>query len=59
MTDHQKPEVFSYFDENTNAACYILKDPLSSSCAIIDSILDFDLASGTVSYTHLTLPTKA
>lgn len=52
MTDHQKPEVFSYFDENTNAACYILKDPLSSSCAIIDSILDFDLASGRISTGH-------
>ena len=52
MTEHQKPEVFSYFDETTNAACYILKDPLSASCAVIDSILDFDFASGRISTNH-------
>ena len=46
------PEVFSYFDENTNAACYIVKDPNSSSCAVIDSILDFDMAAGSVHTTH-------
>ncbi len=47
-----KPEVFSYFDETTNAACYILKDPSSNSCAVIDSILDFDLAAGRVTTKH-------
>ena len=40
------PEVHSYFDQTTNAACYIVKDPSSSACAIIDSIWDFDMASG-------------
>ena len=43
------PEVFGYFDENTNAVCYIVKDPASDACAVIDSILDFDMASGTIS----------
>ena len=42
----QHPEVHCFFDEATNAACYIVKDPASLSCAIIDSIWDFDLASG-------------
>ena len=46
------PEVHSYFDENTNAACYILKDPASKSCAVIDSILDFDMASGSTHTAH-------
>lgn len=46
------PEVFSYFDEKTNAACYIVKDPNSSSCAVIDSILDFDLAAGSTQTAH-------
>ena len=42
------PEVFGYFDENTNAASYIVKDPSSSKCAIIDSVLDFDAAAGAI-----------
>ena len=46
------PEVHSYFDEATNAACYIVKDPSSTSCAIIDSILNFDLASGQTNTEH-------
>ena len=40
------PEVFTYFDEPTNAACHIVKDPGSNAIAIIDSILDFDAAAG-------------
>ena len=46
------PEVYSYFDVTTNAACYILKDPASNACAVIDSILDFDIASGSTQTTH-------
>ena len=46
------PEVHSYFDEATNAACYIVKDPSSTSCAIIDSIWNFDLASGQTNTEH-------
>ncbi len=48
----QNPEVHCFFDEETNAACYIVKDPASQSCAIIDSIWDFDLASGTMHTAH-------
>ncbi len=40
------PEVFSFFDEPTNTASYVLKDPASNAAAIIDSVLDFDAASG-------------
>ena len=43
-----EPEVFDFFDEKTNAASYIVKDPSSSKCAIIDSVLDFDVTSGTL-----------
>ena len=46
------PEVHSYFDEATNAACYIVKDPSSTSCVIIDSIWNFDLASGQTNTEH-------
>ena len=50
MTHPVRPEVTSFFDEATNAVCHILRDPSSSACAVIDSILDFDMASGTVSH---------
>ena len=46
------PDVRSYFDITTNAACYILKDPESNACAVVDSILDFDMASGTTHTAH-------
>jgi glyoxylase-like metal-dependent hydrolase (beta-lactamase superfamily II) len=47
---HVKPEVTSFFDEPTNTVTYIVKDPHSKSCAIIDSVLDIDYASGRISY---------
>ncbi|HWV79930.1 MAG TPA: MBL fold metallo-hydrolase [Hyphomicrobiaceae bacterium] len=40
------PEVFSFFDEPTNTASYVLKDPATNAAAIIDSVLDFDNAAG-------------
>ncbi len=43
------PEVFSFFDEPTNTASHILKDPASKAAAIIDSVLDFDAAAGRTS----------
>jgi glyoxylase-like metal-dependent hydrolase (beta-lactamase superfamily II) len=43
------PEVFSFFDEPTNTATHVLKDPASKAAAIIDSVLDFDAASGRTS----------
>ena len=49
------PEVLSYFDHATNAACYIVKDPTSNACAVIDSILDFDMAAGSVTTDHADL----
>lgn len=47
-----KPEIYSYFDETTNAACYVVKDPTSTACAIVDSILDFDAAAGLTDTKH-------
>lgn len=40
------PEVFAFFDEPTNTATYVLKDPATQAAAIIDSVLDFDAAAG-------------
>lgn len=41
-----KPEVTSFFDDATNTITYVVRDPGGSSCAIIDSVLDFDYSSG-------------
>ncbi|PHQ26047.1 MBL fold metallo-hydrolase [Marinobacter guineae] len=40
------PLVTHFFDEPTNTFSYIVQDPNSSACAIIDSVLDFDYAAG-------------
>jgi glyoxylase-like metal-dependent hydrolase (beta-lactamase superfamily II) len=41
-----KPDVRAFFDPATWTLTYIVKDPDSSSCAIIDSVLDYEVASG-------------
>ncbi|MBL27800.1 MAG: MBL fold metallo-hydrolase [Rhodospirillaceae bacterium] len=41
-----KPEVKAFFDEPTFTVSYIVKDPDSDACAIVDSVLDFDPAAG-------------
>lgn len=40
------PEVISFFDHATNTISYVVRDPEGRNCAIIDSVLDFDYASG-------------
>jgi glyoxylase-like metal-dependent hydrolase (beta-lactamase superfamily II) len=40
------PDVHAFFDEATNTITYVVADPQGSSCAVIDSVLDFDYASG-------------
>jgi glyoxylase-like metal-dependent hydrolase (beta-lactamase superfamily II) len=41
-----KPDVRVFFDPATWTLTYIVKDPNSSACAIIDSVLDYEAASG-------------
>ncbi len=40
------PAVHAFFDEATNTATYVVNEPQGTACAIIDSVLDFDYASG-------------
>jgi glyoxylase-like metal-dependent hydrolase (beta-lactamase superfamily II) len=40
------PEVTAFFDEATFTVTYVIRDPNSAKCAIVDSVLDFDYASG-------------
>ncbi|AIA76819.1 MBL fold metallo-hydrolase [Halomonas sp. XH26] len=42
----QHPIVTHFFDEPTNTFSYVVQDPDSNACAILDSVLDFDYAAG-------------
>jgi len=43
------PEIKTFFDHETFTASHVVIDPMSLSCAIIDSVLDFDPAAGRTS----------
>jgi len=45
-------EVTGFFDQDSNTVSYVVTDPATKKAAIIDSVLDFDYASGTISYEH-------
>jgi len=46
------PEVKAFFDHDSNTVSYVVSDPATKKAAIIDSVMDFDYASGTISYDH-------
>jgi glyoxylase-like metal-dependent hydrolase (beta-lactamase superfamily II) len=46
------PKVTGFFDGATNTVSYVVQDPGSAACAIIDSVMDFDYAAGRISYGH-------
>ena len=46
MSASYKPEVTGFFDPDTFTVSYVVIDPATKKAAIIDSVLDFDPASG-------------
>jgi glyoxylase-like metal-dependent hydrolase (beta-lactamase superfamily II) len=42
----KRPEVTSFFDEPTNTVSHIVRGSASRRCGVIDSVLDYDAASG-------------
>ena len=46
------PQVQAFFDAATNTISYIVKDPDSAACAIVDSVMDIDYAAGRITYAH-------
>ena len=46
------PDVSAHFDDATNTISYIVKDPTSDACAIVDSVMDIDYAAGRITYDH-------
>ncbi len=45
-----KPEVQAFFDPATNTISYVVKDPVSNACAVIDPVMDIDYAAGRIAY---------
>ena len=43
------PSVTAQFDSATNTVSYVVSDPETRQCAVVDSVLDFDYASGRTS----------
>ena len=41
-----RPVIEAFFDEPTNTISYLVGDPATRIAAVIDPVLDFDLASG-------------
>ena len=44
------PIVTAFFDAPTNTMSYVVQDPGSRACAIIDAVMNFDYAAGRVSH---------
>jgi glyoxylase-like metal-dependent hydrolase (beta-lactamase superfamily II) len=47
-----RPDVQGFFDPATNTISYVVKDPASHACAIVDSVMDIDYAAGRITYDH-------
>lgn len=45
-----KPDVTAFFDTETNTVSYVVVDPNSKACAIIDPVMDLDWASGKIAF---------
>jgi len=46
----QSPAVTAFFETNSNTISYVVADPTTDKCAIIDSVLDFNYAAGRIGY---------
>jgi glyoxylase-like metal-dependent hydrolase (beta-lactamase superfamily II) len=42
--------VTAYFDAATNTISYIVRDPASNACAVIDSVMNMDYAAGRITF---------
>ncbi|MEL7252587.1 MAG: MBL fold metallo-hydrolase [Pseudomonadota bacterium] len=45
-----KPIVTPFFDEASNTISYVVQDPESTACAVIDAVMEFDQAAGRLTY---------
>jgi glyoxylase-like metal-dependent hydrolase (beta-lactamase superfamily II) len=47
------PDVKAFFDEATNTVTYVVADPETAQCIVIDPVLDYDAAAGRTSTTSI------
>ncbi len=45
-----RPSIAGFFDEATYTVTYVVHDPVTCEAAVIDSVLDYEAASGRTSY---------
>ncbi|HBN14237.1 MAG TPA: MBL fold metallo-hydrolase [Pseudohongiella sp.] len=50
MNSIVKPQVSAFFDKQTSTFSYVVKDPSSSACAVVDSVLNLNYHSGRISH---------
>jgi glyoxylase-like metal-dependent hydrolase (beta-lactamase superfamily II) len=50
ITQTVRPEVKAFFDAATNTISYVVKDPDSNACAVVDSVMDIDYAAGRITH---------
>ncbi len=48
----QKPEVTGFYDQRTGSIQYVVADPGTKACVIIDPVLDYDEKSGATATIH-------
>src|SRR5690606_18851946 len=48
MSGSARPEVTGFFDKRTFSIQYVVADPATRKCAIIDPVLDYDEKSGSI-----------
>lgn len=46
------PDVTAFFDEATHTISYVVRDPKSNHCAIVDSVMDIDYPAGRIAFDH-------
>ena len=47
-----KPDVEAFFDAATNTISYVIADPKTKACAVVDSVMDIDYGSGRITHDH-------
>jgi len=47
-----KPMVEAFFDPATHTISYVVSDPASAACAVVDPVMDIDLAAGRITSTR-------
>lgn len=52
MPAELNPVVKAFFDDESNTISYVVRDPESAHCAVIDSVMDIDYAAGRIAFEH-------